>query len=275
MAESDHESSTNESNMRKFFRGILPHWPSSSPQGGATPIHSEAAETGNEEVSCRDKSQLKRKSLLSNDNNESEDSEYEEILPSCKRQRITVSAMSRLFAKFSLHDREPTDIPPTSQGEKDGETYASRSDDKLKSAVSSKASQQNLNSSKDTSVDTSTGNINNNNEDIPNMNKNSTELKQVKRDNITTDINETSERKRQKTDKITPVHEEKSEELQKKDNTTSEDTGKTNKRQAEVNESDAEGDEEHASKVKRTRRLRRGLRLCTNITCYIEQVLYN
>lgn len=55
----------------------------------------------------------------------------------------------------------------------------------------------------------------------------------------------------------------------------SEDTSKTNKRQADTRGSDAEEREETGSKVKRTRRLRRGLRLCTNITCYIEQVLYN
>lgn len=55
----------------------------------------------------------------------------------------------------------------------------------------------------------------------------------------------------------------------------SEDTSKTNKRQADTRESDTEDREETGNKVKRTRRLRRGLRLCTNITCYIEQILYN
>lgn len=55
----------------------------------------------------------------------------------------------------------------------------------------------------------------------------------------------------------------------------SEDPLKTNKRQAETRESDAEDRGENGSKVKRTRRLRRGLRLCANVTCYIEQVLYN
>lgn len=56
---------------------------------------------------------------------------------------------------------------------------------------------------------------------------------------------------------------------------TSNEAVKANKRQVEVNDSDTEGTGENSNKVKRTRRLRRGLRLCTNITCYIEQVLYN
>nr|XP_045622596.1 uncharacterized protein LOC123773137 isoform X2 [Procambarus clarkii] len=270
MAESNHESSTRESNLKKLFRGIVPHWPSWSAQGAATPIHPEAADSENKEACCKDASHLKRKSSLLRENNESDDSDYEETLPSCKRQRITVAAMSRLFAKFSLYDRETTVVSPTSHKD----TLASSSDGE-KSAIPENTPLQILNSPTHTTNDTPEDHSNNNDEDIPNMNKNSSEIKQVKCDTITRDSSEAPEWKRQKIEDTSPVHEENDENLQKKHSTNSEEPIKTNKRQADVNNSDTEENEEHASKVKRTRRLRRGLRLCTNITCYIEQVLYN
>lgn len=46
MGDSDHEPLTSESGIRKFFRGILPHWPRSSPQGGATPTHTDPPDVG-------------------------------------------------------------------------------------------------------------------------------------------------------------------------------------------------------------------------------------
>ncbi|XP_071549607.1 uncharacterized protein [Panulirus ornatus] len=273
MAESDHEPLTSESGIRKFFRGILPNWPHSSPQGGATPIHNETAETGNEGILCKDTSNLKRKSsLLQND--ESDDSDYEENLPSNKRQRITVSAMSRLFAEFSLRDRENIETPSTPNNENDNDTPALYSQkDKVISIPEQKS--QNLTFHNDTDEGTTkTQSINNNDEGIPDMNSKTARLKQVKRDNKSTELTCTPEGKRQKTD-LLPKQKENDKDILKKCDTTSEETVKTNKRQAETNDNETEENEEHASKVKRTRRLRRGLRLCTNITCYIEQVLYN
>ena len=45
------------------------------------------------------------------------------------------------------------------------------------------------------------------------------------------------------------------------------------KRQVDI--SDAEDNSEEKPKTKKVRRLKRGLRLCSNITCYIEQIIYN
>lgn len=85
------------------------------------------------------------------------------------------------------------------------------------------------------------------------------------------DTKETKERK----EESESDNEEAGDEEAAKAVVKSDDTSKTNKRQADTRESDTEEGAEKSNKVKRTRRLRRGLRLCTNITCYIEQVLYN
>ncbi|XP_042207553.1 uncharacterized protein LOC121856243 isoform X2 [Homarus americanus] len=274
MAESDHETLTSESGMRKFFRGILPHWPDSSPQGGATPVHNETLDTGNGEFHFTDNTRLKRKSSLLREKDESEDSDYEENLPSCKRQRITVAAMSRLFAKFSLCDGEHSnDVPPGDKSE-DTSTTNSNLDEKL--AIPAQTSQPDPSSSGNTEEkDVSTAHSNNNDEDIPNMNNKVSEFKKVKRDNKPADLDDPPVGKRRKTGDVASEREENDERLPEKSDAPSEDAGKNNKRQVEVNESDNDEDKERSSKVKRTRRLRRGLRLCTNITCYIEQVLYN
>lgn len=62
MGDSDHEPPTSESGIRKFFRGILPHWPRSSPQGGATPTHTDPPDVGGYNV---------KRFLLLNHNKES------------------------------------------------------------------------------------------------------------------------------------------------------------------------------------------------------------
>ncbi|XP_027209567.2 uncharacterized protein [Penaeus vannamei] len=267
MGDSDHEPPTSESGIRKFFRGILPHWPRSSPQGGATPTHTDPPDVGNEEATSL--SQLKRKSSLLRNHDDSEDSDYEENLPSAKRQRITVSAMRRLFAKFSLSDKEGTD----------GEVASSSMPGKVPDIPAQKphppSYEWDLSPSPPSLISSSpsisNSQSNNNDADIPNMNK----IPATSKKHKTSDSSEAKDGKRRKTSDFSDSDDNDDQPKMNNKTRSNGDIVKSNKRQVDLSDSEAEDHNEHLSKVKRTRRLRRGLRLCTNITCYIEQVLYN
>lgn len=189
-------------------------------------------------------------------------------LPSSKRQRITVSAMRRLFAKFSLSDKEGTD----------GELTSSSNTEKVPDIPAYKPHppnhEQDLASSPPSlttsSPSRSNSQSNNNDSDIPNMNK----ILATPKKHKSSDLIEAQEGKRRKTSELSDSDDDNYPKTNNKTKSIG-NTVKSNKRQVDLSDSDAEGHEEHLSKVKRTRRLRRGLRLCTNITCYIEQVLYN
>ncbi|KAK4304858.1 hypothetical protein Pmani_023215 [Petrolisthes manimaculis] len=275
-----------ECGITTFVRGILPHPPYTSPQRG-TPVF---CDPGGDEDPV-DSSYLKRKSSFSQDSCESHESDSE-ILPSNKRQRITVSAMRQLFAKFNLNDPEEATVSLTSQThdpqnvsdtgiEPDTPQTPNTSTNKLKptsefetsdssgekvldnSDVNDKVEGQQpvkrISTSEDSHVQNGKrqkvdNDVNTENEEDEDQNEEEFHQTKVKSCNTTED---------------TGGNEEKSED------DTSDEVVKASKRQVEVNDSDAEGNGENSNKVKRTRRLRRGLRLCTNITCYIEQVLYN
>ncbi|KAK7066664.1 hypothetical protein SK128_008165 [Halocaridina rubra] len=279
MGDDESEPSANESGIRRFIRGILPNWPLSSPQGGTLLTQNETRYTGNDESSSGQTLDMKRKSSLLRNNDDSEDSDYEETLPSHKRQRVTVSAMRRLFAKFSLNDKDTTEPSTVSATE----SYASNvSSDGVRGSDSNiprDSSESDLpallptltneNSSDTTSLPT----INNNVDDIPNMNNKHLSIQKTKRDSTSTEKKQSLSRgKRQKIGQ--QINSSKNTQclLQKAANHVSENN---NKRHVEITESDNEDNQENSNKAKRTRKLRRGLRLCTNITCYIEQVLYN
>ncbi|CAL4109636.1 unnamed protein product, partial [Meganyctiphanes norvegica] len=104
MLETEGDGSTSELGIRSFFRGILPQWSKSSPVGAASPnlTNTNSLENGLDELHSNDQSHLKRKKTLL-ENDETDDSDYEK-LPSCKRQRLNMSAMNRLFDKFSISE---------------------------------------------------------------------------------------------------------------------------------------------------------------------------
>lgn len=189
-------------------------------------------------------------------------------LPSAKRQRITVSAMRRLFAKFSLSDKEGTD----------GEAASSSTPEKVPDIPAQKTHppsyERDLSPSPPSLISSSpslsNSQSNNNDADIPNMNK----ILATSKKHKTSDAPEAKDGKRRKTSDLSDSDDDDQPKTNNKTRSNG-DIVKSNKRQVDLSDSDAEGNNEHLSKVKRTRRLRRGLRLCTNITCYIEQVLYN
>ena len=195
-------------------------------------------------------------------------------LPSLKRQRVTVSAMRRLFAKFSLSDRDPKDTS-SRKALTDSDTI-NNSGERNQRNIPRNSSASDLpallpSSSQDDSSVINDSSNSNNNKDIPNMNECSNHTT-VKRDTTSSDnASESSKGKRQKT--THSAHKLKNQET--KNSPDENRLENTNKRQADVNDSDNEEEQQNENKVKRTRRLRRGLRLCTNITCYIEQVIYN
>lgn len=280
MTDVDHDPTTSESGIRKFIRGILPHWPRSSPQGGATPTHNEAPDAGNEEVNSTQSLELKRKSSFLRNDDDSDDSDYEENLPSHKRQRVTVSAMRRLFAKFSLSDKESADTSTTHNlinGEpsekfslNEKTNFFNIPDDSFESELPALLPSL---TSDNPFGKISSSSSNNNEDDIPNMNNKDSPITAVKRDNTSTENTKSSlDGKRRKT-----KHTEDTEETNQTDvnKTPAKKSENSNKRHVDISESENEENQENRSKVKRTRRLRRGLRLCTNITCYIEQVIYN
>lgn len=189
--------------------------------------------------------------------------------------------MRRLFAKFSLSDTNESSQPDTQE---ESQTHSTASED----ITAQQHSPDRVPADSDTE-----DNLNNSTHHTSNPNRSSpVTVRSGKRISESDDDEEHGD-KRQKTseDQTGSEEEDKQEkeetstqEEQHKDHSdeenktvakTSEDTSKSNKRQADTRESDTEDKEEPGSKVKRTRRLRRGLRLCTNITCYIEQVLYN
>ena len=187
--------------------------------------------------------------------------------------------MRRLFAKFSLSDTNESSQPATQEesqahsGPSDGATAPPHSPDRT---PADSDTEDNLNETKQTSN--------------PNRSSPIT-VRSGKRISESDDDEEHGDKRQRTSEDQTGggEEEEKHEEEEttkqeqqhsdEEDHTsvakTSEETSKNNKRQADTRESDTEDKEEPGSKVKRTRRLRRGLRLCTNITCYIEQVLYN
>ncbi|XP_064114606.1 nuclear transcription factor Y subunit gamma-like isoform X1 [Macrobrachium nipponense] len=266
----------NESGIRKFIRGILPHWPRSSSQGGNTPIHHESAYTGNDETNSATNHDLKRKSSQLRNGDDSDDSDYEENLPSYKRQRVTVSAMRRLFAKFTLSDKDPKEtatsmtttysqtIQSLSKGEKNPNlTIPNNSSEYELPALHPPLPEEELSNK-------TSSNSNNNEDSTPNMNKCSNNAT-AKRDTISDTTAQSSTGKRQKikhpSEKSGHQDTQLSNKLNKPEN--------TNKRHVDISDSEDDENKQSGNKVKRTRRLRRGLRLCTNITCYIEQVIYN
>lgn len=213
-----------------------------------------------------------------------------QILPSNKRQRITVSAMRQLFAQFNLNDPEETTVSLPLR--RDDPQNAS--DEGIEPDPDN--STHKLNSTSEFDTPDSTGE-----KEPDNFNTNDKVVGQqpVKRIS-TSDESPVQNGKRQKVDNDSKTDNEEDDDEQKgeechqtktnksssptevtegnedeSEDATSNEAVKANKRQAEVNDSDTEGTGENSNKVKRTRRLRRGLRLCTNITCYIEQVLYN
>lgn len=205
--------------------------------------------------------------------------------PSSKRQRITVSAMRRLFAKFSISDTDETSQPATLE---ESSREASAPTD------GATTHQHNTNRPPTPESDTEGSLDENRAQQGSSPNQSSPVTVRTEKRISETDYNEEHGDKRQRTSgsqsdsegEDKPETQEKDEEEKNKEDsedgetdktvaTTSEDLSKNNKRQADTRESDTEDKERTGSKVKRTRRLRRGLRLCTNITCYIEQVLYN
>lgn len=190
-------------------------------------------------------------------------------LPSAKRQRITVSAMRRLFAKFSLSDKEGTD----------GEVASSSMPGKVPDIPAQKPNppsyERDLSPSPPSLISSSpsisNSQSNNNDADIPNMNK----IPATSKKHKTSDSSEAKDGKRRKTSDFSDSDDNDDQPKMNNKTRSNGDIVKSNKRQVDLSDSEAEDHNEHLSKVKRTRRLRRGLRLCTNITCYIEQVLYN
>ncbi|XP_063877777.1 uncharacterized protein LOC135109881 isoform X2 [Scylla paramamosain] len=242
--------------------------------------HNTHGGAGFEDSQC-DNSHLKRKSCRVE--NESDDSDVSDLehLPSCKRQRITVSAMRRLFAKFSLSDTNETSEPATKResqahsGPSGGATAPQHSPDRAPADSDTEdnlneSTQQSSNPNRSSPVTVRSGKrISESDDDEEHGDKR-------QRTNEDQTGGEEEKHEKEETNKQEEQHEDHSNEENKKSVAkTSEDMSKNNKRQADTRESDTEDKEEPGSKVKRTRRLRRGLRLCTNITCYIEQVLYN
>lgn len=197
-----------------------------------------------------------------------------------------MSAMRRLFAKFSLCDTDETSQPATpgessraASAPSDGATTPQHSPNRAATPGSDTEDNLDENRARHSSS----------------LNRSSPVTARSEKRISETDSNEEHGDKRQRTsgrqtdseeeDKTEKEETREEEENHKEDSengesdkivaTTSEDALRNNKRQADTRESDTEDKEKTGSKVKRTRRLRRGLRLCTNITCYIEQILYN
>ncbi|XP_068228831.1 transcriptional regulator ATRX homolog [Palaemon carinicauda] len=268
---------SNESGIRKFIRGILPHWPRSSSQGGNTPTQHDSNYTENDETNSTSSHELKRKSSQLRNYDDSEDSDFEENLPSNKRQRVTVSAMRRLFAKFTLSEKD-TKETSSSKTSMYSETIRSlaNGDKNHQPSIPYNSSESELPALLPTipneeSRDLTARNSNNNEDNIPNMNKCSSKAT-IKRDTSLDATTDFSKGKKQKLKHDQEKSENQETQLLSKKLNKPENT---NKRHADISDSDDEENKQSGNKAKRTRRLRRGLRLCTNITCYIEQVIYN
>ncbi|XP_050712475.1 protein starmaker-like [Eriocheir sinensis] len=259
--------------IKTFVHGILPHRPHASPEGGTTPVLSDPGL----EDTWTDNSHLKRKSCLEKNESADSDESESEHLPSSKRQRITVSAMRRLFAKFSLSDTDETSQPAPAEAFRP----SARDATPRQSPEREDAPQSNTEDVRRTETqegDTIQFTVKLRHEKRISETDGDEEhgdkrRKTNDRENQSDDNQDVIETETDKTE--TENHEAETSDEADKTIAKSEDSSKSNKRQAEARESDAEDRGENGSKVKRTRRLRRGLRLCANVTCYIEQVLYN
>ncbi|XP_045120780.1 cilia- and flagella-associated protein 251-like isoform X2 [Portunus trituberculatus] len=234
-----------------------------------------------EDFQC-DNSRLKRKPCpVENESDDSDESDSEH-LPSCKRQRITVSAMRRLFAKFSLSDTNGSSQPDTK-----GESQANSEPSDGATAPPHSPDRPPADSDTENNLNESTQQTSNLNRSSPVTVRSGKRISESdddeehgdKRQRTSEDQAGGEEEEKHEKEETTEQEEQREDHSNEEDNKSvakaPEDTSKNNKRQADTRESDTDDKEEPGSKVKRTRRLRRGLRLCTNITCYIEQVLYN
>ncbi|XP_076048494.1 uncharacterized protein LOC143029624 isoform X2 [Oratosquilla oratoria] len=218
--------------------------------------------------------QRKRKAPSTTVNEDSENSDTEEILPSNKRQRVTVSAMRKLFAKFTINDDEKQ-VNESAENVVNVNTNLQATQDD-KSEVTSKES---ITQAKAEEPE----NVNNDDDDEKPLNLSfkasvQDDASSVK-DKVTADnATETSSLT------IEPYENEANDLTQNKteDDENNSDKNKdkanvlNNKRNAEEKTENSDSDDDiPVPKVKKTRRLRRGLRLCANVSCYIEQVIYN
>ena len=181
-------------------------------------------------------------------------------MPSNKRQRITVSAMQRLFASFTLNETDPTPaahINTLASGDTKTITIsADNNSTKPTPRISNNVFQtpaviQNLkleqqSRCKNHTSQSSTNNNNNNAKNTPNRNN------PEKKNHFQNTNNE-----------------------EKDISTTSTANLSVGKRQADQSDNDEPAVEASSPKSKKTRTLKRGLRLCSSITCYIEQVIYS
>ncbi|KAG0711407.1 hypothetical protein GWK47_020661 [Chionoecetes opilio] len=268
--------------IETFVRDILPRHPRATPEGGSSPVPSDP---GFEEPPC-DNAHLKRKSCLVAEESADSDEADSEHLPSSKRQRITVSAMRRLFAKCNLSDTCDASQPATPEGSGRAASApphgastpqhcprtAAASESDTEGAADENRSRQNNHPDQSSPVTERS--------DKRISDKDSGEEHGDKRQRTTKrgtdrDKKEKGGKRATNKEKKQPKEDRDAEKTDNTVATTSEDVLKNNKRQAETQESDTEDKRQPDSKVKRTRRLRRGLKLCSNITCYIKQVLYN